>query len=111
MPNDSAQLQEQVRDLQQEMLRLRANNDELSADLAQNVRSMIQESGGGGVQEGSISASSLAAELSDASKDDLVERLRKQEQANECLRGYLNRLLNNVIERDPGILEIKSEED
>ncbi|EGD74378.1 hypothetical protein PTSG_06389 [Salpingoeca rosetta] len=50
---------------------------------------------------------SLAAQMSDASRDDLMRDLREQEERLRQQQAYIGHLLNHVIERIPDVLEIK----
>nr|CAB3265355.1 rab11 family-interacting protein 3-like [Phallusia mammillata] len=96
-PN-SERLKAHVDDLKVENDQLKHTNEELNVQLAQNisdVRSLMCDD------------QSLAQEMSDATKDEVIEALKKQEQINEQLRDYLDRIILSVLERDPGILEIK----
>nr|XP_002125619.1 rab11 family-interacting protein 3-like [Ciona intestinalis] len=95
----SASLQAHVEDLRSENDKLKLTNEELNDQLAQNITDVRSLMNGD---------QSIARELSDASKDDLMEELKKQEQINNQLRDYLDRIILSVLERDPTILEIKS---
>eukprot|EP00730_Choanoeca_flexa_P018149 TRINITY_DN8807_c0_g1_i4.p1 TRINITY_DN8807_c0_g1~~TRINITY_DN8807_c0_g1_i4.p1 ORF type:complete len:430 (+),score=120.74 TRINITY_DN8807_c0_g1_i4:199-1488(+) len=52
-------------------------------------------------------SASLAAELNGASRDDLMDQVRKSAETNDALRAYVDRLLAVVIEKVPEILEVK----
>lgn len=94
----SARLKAHVDDLKVENDQLKNTNEELNVQLAQNisdVRSLMCDD------------QSLAQEMSNATKDEVIEALKKQEQINEQLRDYLDRIILSVLERDPEILEIK----
>ena len=45
--------------------------------------------------------------MSDASKDELLERIRILESNNVKLNRYVENLLQTVLEKDPTLLEIK----
>jgi len=50
---------------------------------------------------------SLADEMTSATRDEVMDALKKQEQVNEQLRSYLERITLSILERNPEILEIK----
>jgi hypothetical protein len=50
---------------------------------------------------------SLEAELNGASRDDLMEQVKKQVEVNDALRAYIDRVLAVVILKLPEVLEVK----
>ncbi|XP_031419637.1 rab11 family-interacting protein 4B isoform X2 [Clupea harengus] len=52
-------------------------------------------------------AQSLAAEIDSASRDELMEALREQEEINIRLRQYMDKIILNILDHNPSILEIK----
>lgn len=97
-PN-SARLKACVDDLKHENDQLKNTNEELSVQLRQNITDARSLMCG--------DDRSIAQELSDATKDEVIEALKKQEMINEQLRDYLDKIILSVLERDPEILEIK----
>uniref|UniRef100_A0A1A8JRS1 RAB11 family interacting protein 4 (Class II) b n=1 Tax=Nothobranchius kuhntae TaxID=321403 RepID=A0A1A8JRS1_NOTKU len=53
-------------------------------------------------------AQSLAAEIDNASKDQLMEALKEQEEINLRLRQYMDKIILNILDHNPSILEIKN---
>lgn len=55
-----------------------------------------------------VNGSSLAAELNEASREELMDKVTKMADENSALKQYLDNLLAIVIDRIPDILEIKA---
>nr|XP_004567876.1 rab11 family-interacting protein 4 isoform X1 [Maylandia zebra] len=53
-------------------------------------------------------AQSLAAEIDNASRDQLMEALKEQEEINLRLRQYMDKIILNILDHNPSILEIKN---
>ncbi|XP_032418795.1 rab11 family-interacting protein 4B isoform X3 [Xiphophorus hellerii] len=53
-------------------------------------------------------AQSLAAEIDSASRDQLMEALKEQEDINLCLRQYMDKVILSILDHNPSILEIKN---
>ncbi|XP_062401173.1 rab11 family-interacting protein 4B isoform X3 [Sardina pilchardus] len=53
-------------------------------------------------------AQSLAAEIDSASRDELMEALKEQEEINIRLRQYMDKIILNILDHNPSILEIKN---
>ncbi|KAM4750755.1 rab11 family-interacting protein 4B-like isoform 1-T1 [Anableps anableps] len=53
-------------------------------------------------------AQSLAAEIDNASRDQLMEALKEQEDINLCLRQYMDKIILSILDHNPSILEIKN---
>ena len=51
---------------------------------------------------------SLADEFFEATKDQLEEKYKKLSQNHQDLRDYLENILENIMERDPTLLEIRA---
>ncbi|XP_076822216.1 uncharacterized protein LOC143468734 [Clavelina lepadiformis] len=94
-----AKLKAHMDSLKAENDELKSKNEELSGQLAQNLSDVRTLMCGDG--------QSIAQELSHASKDEVMEALRKQEDVNDQLRDYLDKIILNILEKDPGMLEIK----
>ncbi|XP_019939925.1 rab11 family-interacting protein 4B isoform X3 [Paralichthys olivaceus] len=53
-------------------------------------------------------AQSLAAEIDNASRDQLMEALKEQEEINRRLRQYMDKIILSILDHNPSILEIKN---
>ncbi|KAM3865078.1 rab11 family-interacting protein 4B [Diretmus argenteus] len=53
-------------------------------------------------------AQSLAAEIDNASRDQLMEALKEQEEINFRLRQYMDKIILSILDHNPSILEIKN---
>ncbi|XP_047434761.1 rab11 family-interacting protein 4B isoform X1 [Mugil cephalus] len=53
-------------------------------------------------------AQSLAAEIENASRDQLMEALKEQEEINLRLRQYMDKIILSILDHNPSILEIKN---
>ncbi|XP_071483366.1 rab11 family-interacting protein 4-like [Diadema antillarum] len=103
LPSRYSELQLEVQQLRKENKQLKESNDEYSAQILNNGiqigRSLLHR--------GAAKSESFAAELETASKDDIMEALREEENMNRDLREYIGRILTKIIENHPGLLEIK----
>ncbi|XP_062853426.1 rab11 family-interacting protein 4B [Trichomycterus rosablanca] len=52
-------------------------------------------------------AQSLAAEIDNASRDQLMDALKEQEEINTRLRQYMDKIILTILDHNPSILEIK----
>ncbi|KAF4080292.1 hypothetical protein AMELA_G00168780 [Ameiurus melas] len=52
-------------------------------------------------------AQSLAAEIENASRDQLMDALKEQEEINIRLRQYMDKIILSILDHNPSILEIK----
>ncbi|XP_076871562.1 rab11 family-interacting protein 4B isoform X3 [Brachyhypopomus gauderio] len=52
-------------------------------------------------------AQSLASEIDNASRDQLMEALKEQEEINSRLRQYMDKIILSILDHNPSILEIK----
>ncbi|XP_019643222.1 PREDICTED: rab11 family-interacting protein 4B-like isoform X2 [Branchiostoma belcheri] len=100
MPSRYNELEREIRKLKEENRGLREANDDLNVQL---LNHSFQE--GKNLINGP--SSSLASELESASKDEVVEALREQQEMNARMSEYIDRILTNVLEHNPGILECK----
>ncbi|XP_078810048.1 rab11 family-interacting protein 4B isoform X2 [Oryzias latipes] len=53
-------------------------------------------------------AQSLAAEIENASRDQLMDALKQQEEINIRLRQYMDKIILSILDHNPSILEIKN---
>ncbi|XP_044129007.1 rab11 family-interacting protein 4 [Bufo gargarizans] len=97
-----SELEQEIRRLKQDNQKLRDQNDDLSGQIlslslyeAKNLFSTQTK------------AQSLAAEIDTASKDELMEALKEQEEINLRLRQYMDKIILAILDHNPSILEIK----
>uniref|UniRef100_A0A7N5ZQT3 FIP-RBD domain-containing protein n=1 Tax=Anabas testudineus TaxID=64144 RepID=A0A7N5ZQT3_ANATE len=93
----------EVKRLKQENHKLRDQNDDLNAQIlslslyeAKNLFSCHTK------------AQCLAAEIDNASRDELVDALKEQEEINLRLRQYMDKIILAILDHNPSILEIKN---
>uniref|UniRef100_A0A671M7F7 Rab11 family-interacting protein 4A n=1 Tax=Sinocyclocheilus anshuiensis TaxID=1608454 RepID=A0A671M7F7_9TELE len=96
------ELEHEVKRLKQENHKLRDQNDDLNGQIlslslyeAKNLFACHTK------------AQSLAAEIDNASRDELVEALKEQEEINFRLRQYMDKIILAILDHNPSILEIK----
>ncbi|XP_069604817.1 rab11 family-interacting protein 4 isoform X1 [Ranitomeya imitator] len=96
------ELEQEIRRLKQDNQKLRDQNDDLNGQIlslslyeAKNLLSTQTK------------AQSLAAEIDSASKDELMEALKEQEEINLRLRQYMDKIILAILDHNPSILEIK----
>uniref|UniRef100_A0A1A7WZ89 RAB11 family interacting protein 4 (Class II) a n=1 Tax=Iconisemion striatum TaxID=60296 RepID=A0A1A7WZ89_9TELE len=96
------EMEHEVSRLKQENFKLRDQNDDLNAQIlslslyeAKNLFSCHTK------------AQCLAAEIDNASRDELVDALREQEEINLRLRKYMDKIILAILDHNPSILEIK----
>uniref|UniRef100_A0A3B5R7Y7 RAB11 family interacting protein 4 (class II) a n=1 Tax=Xiphophorus maculatus TaxID=8083 RepID=A0A3B5R7Y7_XIPMA len=97
-----SEMEHEVRRLKQENFKLRDQNDDLNAQIlslslyeAKNLFSCHTK------------AQCLAAEIDNASRDELVDALKEQEEINLRLRQYMDKIILAILDHNPSILEIK----
>uniref|UniRef100_A0A3Q3VZP7 FIP-RBD domain-containing protein n=1 Tax=Mola mola TaxID=94237 RepID=A0A3Q3VZP7_MOLML len=97
------EMENEVKRLKQENHKLRDQNDDLNAQIlslslyeAKNLFSCQTK------------AQCLAAEIDNASRDELVDALKEQEEINLRLRQYMDKIILAILDHNPSILEIKS---
>ncbi|XP_074553141.1 rab11 family-interacting protein 4A isoform X2 [Halichoeres trimaculatus] len=97
------EMEHEVKRLKQENYKLRDQNDDLNAQIltlslyeAKNLFSCQTK------------AQCLAAEIDNASRDELVDALKEQEEINLRLRQYMDKIILAILDHNPSILEIKS---
>ncbi|XP_051995433.1 rab11 family-interacting protein 4A isoform X2 [Xyrauchen texanus] len=96
------ELEHEVKRLKQENHKLRDQNDDLNGQIlslslyeAKNLFACHTK------------AQSLAAEIDNASRDELVDALKEQEDINFRLRQYMDKIILAILDHNPSILEIK----
>ncbi|XP_061839735.1 rab11 family-interacting protein 4B isoform X2 [Nerophis lumbriciformis] len=98
------ELEYEVKRLKQENHRLKEQNDELNGQILS--LSLYEAKNLFATQ---TKAQSLAAEIDNASRDQLMEALKEQEEINMRLRQYMDKIILAIIDHNPSILEIKAE--
>ncbi|KAM9857406.1 rab11 family-interacting protein 4B isoform 2-T2 [Aulostomus maculatus] len=97
------ELEHEVKRLKQENQRLREQNDELNGQILS--LSLYEAKNLFATQ---TKAQSLAAEIDSASRDQLMEALKEQEEINLRLRQYMDKIILAILDHNPSILEIKN---
>ncbi|KAL4657905.1 rab11 family-interacting protein 4A-like [Arapaima gigas] len=97
------ELEHEVKRLKQENHKLLDQNDDLNAQILS--LSLYEAKNLFGTQ---TKAQSLAAEIDSASRDELVDALKEQEEINYRLRQYMDKIILAILDHNPSILEIKS---
>ncbi|TKS67990.1 Rab11 family-interacting protein 4A [Collichthys lucidus] len=97
------ELEHEVKRLKQENQKLREQNDELNGQILS--LSLYEAKNLFATQ---TKAQSLAAEIDNASRDQLMEALKEQEEINLRLRQYMDKIILSILDHNPSILEIKN---
>ncbi|XP_053189194.1 rab11 family-interacting protein 4B isoform X2 [Scomber japonicus] len=97
------ELEHEVKRLKQENQRLKEQNDELNGQILS--LSLYEAKNLFATQ---TKAQSLAAEIDNASRDQLMEALKEQEEINLRLRQYMDKIILSILDHNPSILEIKN---
>ncbi|XP_014445591.1 rab11 family-interacting protein 4 isoform X2 [Tupaia chinensis] len=96
------ELEHEVKRLKQENYKLRDQNDDLNGQILS--LSLYEAKNLFATQ---TKAQSLAAEIDTASRDELMEALKEQEEINFRLRQYMDKIILAILDHNPSILEIK----
>ncbi|XP_065114858.1 rab11 family-interacting protein 3 isoform X2 [Paramisgurnus dabryanus] len=95
------ELEQEIRRLKQDNRGLKEQNDELNGQIInlsiQGAKSLFTES----------LSESLAAEINNVSRGELMEAIHKQEEINFRLQDYIDRIIVAIMESNPSILEVK----
>ncbi|XP_029993560.1 rab11 family-interacting protein 4B isoform X2 [Sphaeramia orbicularis] len=97
------ELEHEVKRLKQENQKLREQNEELNGQILS--LSLYEAKNLFATQ---TKAQSLAAEIDNASRDQLMEALKEQEEINLRLRQYMDKIILSILDHNPSILEIKN---
>ncbi|XP_014912709.1 rab11 family-interacting protein 4B isoform X2 [Poecilia latipinna] len=97
------ELEHEVKRLKQETQKLREQNDDLNGQI---LSLSLHEAKN--LFATQTKAQSLAAEIDSASRDQLMEALKEQEDINLCLRQYMDKVILSILDHNPSILEIKN---
>ncbi|XP_061761909.1 rab11 family-interacting protein 4A [Nerophis ophidion] len=96
------EMEQEVKKLKQENHKLRNQNDDLNAQI---LSLSVFESRSFFSSHSKVQC--LAAEIDNASKDELVDASKAQEEINLRLRKYMDKIILSILDHDPSILEIK----
>ncbi|KAI4898068.1 hypothetical protein NFI96_018071 [Prochilodus magdalenae] len=95
------ELEQEIRRLKQDNRSLKEQNDELNGQIInlsiQGAKSLFTES----------LSESLASEINNVSRAELMEAIQKQEEINYRLQDYIDRIIVAIMESNPSILEVK----
>ncbi|XP_076447146.1 rab11 family-interacting protein 4-like isoform X2 [Babylonia areolata] len=93
---------EEWRELLKENRGLQSSNDDLNAQLMNRCvaegKSLLQDA----------NAKSLAEELEQLTKEELMQQLRQEQDFSLRLKQYVDRIIITILEKNPSLLEIKS---
>uniref|UniRef100_A0A8C5GPS8 Rab11 family-interacting protein 4A-like n=1 Tax=Gouania willdenowi TaxID=441366 RepID=A0A8C5GPS8_GOUWI len=97
------EMEHEVRRLKQDNYKLRDQNDDLNAQILSlslyDVKNLLSSHS---------KAQCLAAEIDNASRDEVVVALKDQEENNLRLRQYMDKIILAILDHNPSILEIKN---
>ncbi|KAL6095172.1 rab11fip3 [Pungitius sinensis] len=96
-----AELEQEIKRLKQDNRSLKEQNDELNGQI---INLSIQ--GAKSLMSASFS-DSLAAEINNVSRVELMETVHKQEEINYRLQDYIDKIIVAIMECNPSILEVK----
>ncbi|XP_051997196.1 rab11 family-interacting protein 4B isoform X2 [Xyrauchen texanus] len=98
-----SELEQEVKRLKQENQKLREQNEDLNGQLLSlslyEAKSLFATQ---------TKAQSLAMEIDHASRDQLMDALKEQEEINYRLRQYMDKVILSILDHNPSILEIKN---
>ncbi|XP_028567237.2 rab11 family-interacting protein 4 isoform X2 [Podarcis muralis] len=97
------EMEHEIKRLKQENHKLRDQNDDLNGQILS--LSLYEAKNLFATQ---TKAQSLAAEIDSASRDELMEALKEQEEINYRLRQYMDKIILAILDHNPSILEIKN---
>uniref|UniRef100_A0A8C9SVT6 RAB11 family interacting protein 4 (class II) b n=1 Tax=Scleropages formosus TaxID=113540 RepID=A0A8C9SVT6_SCLFO len=97
------ELEHEIKRLKQENQKLREQNDDLNGQI---LSLSLHEAKN--LFATQTKAQSLAAEIDNASRDELMEALKEQEEINFRLRQYMDKIILAILDHNPSILEIKN---
>ncbi|XP_069056105.1 rab11 family-interacting protein 4 isoform X3 [Pleurodeles waltl] len=97
------EMEHEIKRLKMENQKLRDQNDDLNGQILS--LSLYEAKNLFATQ---TKAQSLAAEIDSASRDELMEALKEQEEINLRLRQYMDKIILAILDHNPSILEIKT---
>ncbi|XP_067671542.1 rab11 family-interacting protein 4-like isoform X2 [Haliotis asinina] len=100
LPARYQDLQAELQKLKEENKILKDSNEDLNAQLLtrcmEEGRSLLRDTSG----------TTLAEELEHLTKEELLERLKKEQEINLRLKQYVDKIILTIIEKNPSLLEI-----
>uniref|UniRef100_A0A8C6TDQ0 RAB11 family interacting protein 4 (class II) b n=1 Tax=Neogobius melanostomus TaxID=47308 RepID=A0A8C6TDQ0_9GOBI len=96
------ELEHEVKRLKQENQKLKEQNEDLNGQI---LSLSLHEAKN--LFATQTKAQSLAAEIDNATRDQLMEALKEQEEINLRLRQYMDKIILSILDHNPSILEIK----
>ncbi|XP_072319278.1 rab11 family-interacting protein 4B isoform X3 [Eucyclogobius newberryi] len=96
------ELEHEVKRLKQENQKLKEQNEDLNGQI---LSLSLHEAKN--LFATQTKAQSLAAEIDNATRDQLMEALKEQEEINIRLRQYMDKIILSILDHNPSILEIK----
>uniref|UniRef100_A0A0L8IE11 EF-hand domain-containing protein n=1 Tax=Octopus bimaculoides TaxID=37653 RepID=A0A0L8IE11_OCTBM len=100
LPDKCRELEEEIKKLQEENRTLRDSNDDLNVQLLNRCmeegRRLLKYNG----------AISLADEIDNLSKEELMNALKEQQDVNDRLKKYVDKIILKILEKNQSLLEI-----
>lgn len=100
LPDKCRELEDEVQKLREENRTLRDSNDDLNVQLLSRCmeegRRLLKYNG----------AISLADEIDHLTKEELMEALKEQQDVNDRLKKYVDKIILKILEKNPSLLEI-----
>lgn len=100
LPDKCRELEDEVQKLREENRNLRDSNDDLNVQLLSRCmeegRRLLKYNG----------AISLADEIDHLTKEELMEALKEQQDVNDRLKKYVDKIILKILEKNPSLLEI-----
>lgn len=100
LPAQYLELEQEICNLRKENESLRDTHEELQVQLLNN--SVLE--GRNLLHQGTMT---LAEEIENLSKDEVMKALREQQEVNSKLRNYIDGILLSIVENYPQLLEVK----
>lgn len=101
LPGRYMDLQQEIHKLKEENRGLQNSNEDLNAQL---MNRCVQE-GKSLLQDGNLT---LAEELDHLTKEELLQKLKEEQEFNMRLKQYVDRIIITILEKNPSLLEIKN---
>ncbi|GAB1608658.1 rab11 family-interacting protein 4A-like isoform X4 [Argonauta hians] len=100
LPEKCRELEEEIQQLREENRSLRDSNDDLNVQLLNRCmeegRRLLKYNG----------AISLADEIDNLSKEELMNALKEQQDVNDRLKKYVDKIILKILEKNQSLLEI-----
>jgi len=107
--NDETLSTGRVKELEFEMKQLKTDNSQLNQHIDELNAQILRNNVDNGRMLLHLTANnspSLAAEMDTMSKDDLMQKIRREQQITQRLREYVDNLLSKIMEQNPEMLEV-----